>query len=100
MYIAINRTIVAMVRLKREVAEMVKNNTPYFPCGAIANSMFSDMISLKFENNEVEVIRTGIAWDSDKRLKFKNPSDCLSKGNGTNECLKLKFKDFAKPIDW
>ena len=46
------------------------------------------------------MIRTGIAWDSDKRLKFKNPSDCLSKGNGTNECLKLKFKDFAKPIDW
>ena len=26
---------------------VVKNNTPYFPCGAIANSMFSDMISLK-----------------------------------------------------
>ena len=26
---------------------MLKNNTPYFPCGAIANSMFSDVISLK-----------------------------------------------------
>ena len=26
---------------------MVKNNTPFFPCGAIANSMFSDVVSLK-----------------------------------------------------
>lgn len=54
----------------------------------------------RYQNNNVDLIRTGIAWDSDKRLKFKNPSPCLSKGNETNNCLMQQFKPFAKPMDW
>jgi len=44
----------------------------YLPCGAIANSLFSDVIVLKYstekENKTVNVTRTGIAWDSDKKI--------------------------------
>jgi len=47
-----------------------------FPCGAIANSMFNDTFKLFKSSNSLEVplIRTGIAWDTDKRHKFKNPA--------------------------
>lgn len=48
------------------------------------------------------VIRTGIAWDTDKRWKFSNPEVCKAKTTGTNtqKCLKEEFKDYAKPKDW
>ncbi len=56
---------------------------PYAPCGAIANSLFSDDIFLEYqpidangqpqEYEPVTLIRTGIAWESDKTYKFKNP---------------------------
>ena len=65
----------------------------------ILNDISIDFVN-RYENDDVEVIRTGIAWDSDKRLKFKNPVACESKGNETNECLKQSFKEFAKPMDW
>ncbi len=50
----------------------------YIPCGAIANSMFSDVINITFtdadnQQHEVGLVRTGIAWESDKKYKFKNP---------------------------
>lgn len=38
----------------------------------------------------VPLLRTGIAWPSDKQIKFKNP-----KGD-----LKTAFEKFAKPINW
>jgi len=48
------------------------------PCGAIANSLFNDVIKLEHvtdENTyeEIDLLRTGIAWESDKKYKFKNP---------------------------
>ena len=50
----------------------------------------------------MELNRTGIAWETDKKLKFKNPKECTSSLNKTEsiECLKNKFKIFAKPKDW
>lgn len=52
-----------------------------FPCGLIANSLFNDSFTLVHETKgEVGVDRTGIAWPSDKKLKFKNPVGNLSEG--------------------
>lgn len=39
---------------------------------------------------EVKLLRTGIAWDSDKNIKFRNPEGDLREA----------FKDFAKPKSW
>ncbi|CAG0885799.1 unnamed protein product [Darwinula stevensoni] len=65
------------------------------PCGAIANSIFNDTFTLKFHLNSelllVTIMNTGIAWPSDKRLKFKNPS-------GTN--LADAFNGTEKPPYW
>lgn len=41
---------------------------------------------------EVPLLRTGIAWDSDKKVKFKNPDA----PNG----LKDAFKGYQKPKAW
>ncbi|EFA10416.1 cell cycle control protein 50A isoform X1 [Tribolium castaneum] len=69
-------------------------DTPIAPCGAIANSLFSDVLTLKkLEGNtwkDVDLIRKGIAWDSDKNIKFRNPPGDL----------KEAFKNFAKPKAW
>jgi len=46
---------------------------PIMPCGAIANSLFNDSISLTKDDNPIPLIRTGIAWESDKKYKFQNP---------------------------
>ena len=68
----------------------------YFPCGAIANSMFSDVISLQDKsNNPIPLTRTGIAWESDKEHKFSNPDGVESK-----EELEEILKDYSKPKDW
>nr|CAI5842682.1 unnamed protein product [Callosobruchus analis] len=70
---------------------------PIAPCGAIANSMFNgflDVLTLQQESQEklitVPLLRTGIAWDSDKKIKFRNP-----KGD-----LQEAFANFAKPKAW
>nr|CAH7731704.1 unnamed protein product [Callosobruchus chinensis] len=70
---------------------------PIAPCGAIANSMFNvllDVLTLQQESLEklitVPLLRTGIAWDSDRKIKFRNP-----KGN-----LQEAFANFAKPKAW
>jgi len=63
---------------------------PIAPCGAIANSLFSDELSLISPHGPVPVRRTGIAWPSDRKIKFKNPP-----GN-----LQTALKDYAKPIAW
>ena len=72
----------------------------YFPCGSIANSMFSDVITLDYEavvdvRHEVPLTRTGIAWESDKKHKFKNPE-------GVNDAAELekKMENFSKPMHW
>jgi len=50
------------------------NTKPIVPCGAIANSLFNDSITLFDENGTaIKLNRTGIAWESDKKYKFRNP---------------------------
>ena len=45
------------------------------------------------------MIRTEIAWPSDREIKFKNPLECKDAKNNT-ECLKEKFSAYAKPKEW
>ncbi|KAG8450362.1 hypothetical protein GDO86_002855 [Hymenochirus boettgeri] len=55
-----------------------QNGTPMAPCGAIANSLFNDTITLYYYSSastkiQVPLLRTGNSWWSDKNIKFKNP---------------------------
>jgi len=91
---------------KNGVNSSLKDGTPFLPCGAIANSLFSDVIKLYYhgKNNtetpkEVKLTRLNIAWESDKKYKFSNGDDCPD-GKCSVEQLKNKFKDFARPKDW
>nr|AKG51638.1 cell cycle control protein 50A [Artemia sinica] len=68
------------------------------PCGAIANSMFNDTLTLQYQNprspgnmEEVPVNKTGIAWSSDKTHKFRNPP-----GGPTA----YDTSEWAKPLSW
>ncbi|XP_076243841.1 cell cycle control protein 50A isoform X2 [Calliopsis andreniformis] len=67
---------------------------PIVPCGAIANSLFSDEFKLysKSHNDWVPLLKTGIAWPSDKNIKFRNPDGNLTEvfNNDT----------YAKPKNW
>lgn len=65
---------------------------PIAPCGAIANSLFSDELQLYSEkhNRTVPLIKTGIAWPSDKNIKFKNPEGNLTEA----------FMNYARPKNW
>lgn len=68
---------------------------PIAPCGAIANSMFNDTLSLAHIVDggtwvNVSLNNTGIAWDSDKNIKFRNPPGDLREA----------LANFAKPIAW
>lgn len=49
----------------------------YAPCGAIANSLFNDTFDLKYDNRgtwqKVVLLKTGIAWSTDRSTKFHNP---------------------------
>ncbi|GLH14888.1 hypothetical protein R5R35_014762 [Gryllus longicercus] len=66
---------------------------PIAPCGAIANSLFSDTLVLHsfHRGDTVPMLKKGIAWPSDKEIKFRNPP-----GDNLTEV----FKDFAKPLRW
>lgn len=69
---------------------------PIAPCGAIANSIFNDSFTL-FDgktDHEIRVSRTGIAWSSDKRIRFQNPT-IPDKGN-----LAAAFSNTTKPPNW
>ncbi|XP_055309808.1 cell cycle control protein 50A [Sitodiplosis mosellana] len=74
----------------------LKNNgLPIAPCGAIANSLFNDTLNITWHNNDgsdypVPLLRTGIAWTSDKEIKFANPGGDL----------KTALQNFSKPIAW
>jgi len=82
------------------------NNDPdsprYAPCGAIANSMFNDTIRLEFKKEgetdwaDVPLLNTGIAWQSDKEYKFRNPD--VPDGSSLEEVF--KSKNLVKPRDW
>nr|BAE41961.1 unnamed protein product [Mus musculus] len=72
---------------------------PIAPCGAIANSMFNDTLELYLVANEsdpkpipIPLKKKGIAWWTDKNVKFRNPPG--------KESLEEKFKDTIKPVNW
>jgi len=67
------------------------NGSVYAPCGAIANSMFSDSFQLISRNyGKVPMTFKDITWKSDTNTNFKNPP-----GDLTNT-----FRYFAKPKYW
>lgn len=71
-------------------------STPIAPCGAIANSLFSDTLSLtskllESKDQNIILLNTEIAWPSDRKIKFRNPEGDLK------EALQGKF---AKPKAW
>jgi len=75
----------------------------FAPCGAIANSLFNDTITLQYKDpgntssdwSPVKVTNRGIAWESDKQYKFKNPGS-----SNSVEDLKKAFENTIKPMDW
>ncbi|XP_023341218.1 cell cycle control protein 50A isoform X1 [Eurytemora carolleeae] len=79
-------------------------NQFYAPCGAIANSLFSDVITLEYKRKgdpdssfkPVQVSRKNIAWESDKKHKFKNPPIPQGKDLATV----LTEAGALKPQDW
>ncbi|NWS36646.1 CC50A protein, partial [Polioptila caerulea] len=70
---------------------------PIAPCGAIANSMFNDTLELYRIDNDtrtpITLIKKGIAWWTDKNVKFRNPT-----GDGNN--LTALFQGTTKPVNW
>lgn len=80
---------------KEETNSTTKKKHNYAPCGAIANSFFQDRFRLFYktstENLEATLKRTGIAWSTDKKVKFDNPS---------GKPLSEAFKDTVKPKTW
>ena len=65
------------------------------PCGSIANSLFNDSITVKYVRDgdllPVALNKTDIAWESDQRVKFNNPS---------GRSLKYSFRNTRKPRAW
>jgi hypothetical protein len=60
------------------------------PCGLIAKSFFNDTYQLKNEKGEqITIDESNIAWEADKKLKYKNVKD----PNG-------KDKEFYKKVQW
>jgi LEM3 (ligand-effect modulator 3) family / CDC50 family len=59
-------------------------------------------------NKEVPLLNTGIAWPSDKEMKFRNPEGNLTEGTLLTSFKKLNahyslvsaFKDYDKPPGW
>lgn len=71
---------------------------PIAPCGAIANSLFNDTLELYYTESNgtttaVPLAKKGIAWYTDKHVKFRNPGN--EKDNMT-----VRFKGTAKPLNW
>lgn len=65
-------------------------DTDYTPCGAIANSRFNDTLQLTFNGKEVVPFSNlGIAWSTDKAVKFKNPPDASA-----------YFSSHLRPPNW
>ncbi|KAK2864226.1 hypothetical protein Q7C36_003380 [Tachysurus vachellii] len=68
------------------------------PCGAIANSMFNDTLELMYIDPNgskvpIKLITKGIAWWTDKHVKFRNPG-------GSNSNLTAAFQGTVKPVNW
>ncbi|XP_051565597.1 cell cycle control protein 50C-like isoform X3 [Myxocyprinus asiaticus] len=75
------------------------HKVPIAPCGAVANSMFNDsFIVMHYPKDgpavQVPLFRKGIAWYTDKNVKFRNPP--------TNETFTLHqaFEGTTLPFFW
>nr|AAH56764.1 Transmembrane protein 30C [Danio rerio] len=75
------------------------NGVPIAPCGAVANSMFNDSFTLMYHQAngaevQVPLYRKGIAWYTDKNVKFRNPP--------TNNTFSLRqaFEGTTRPLYW
>ncbi|XP_005813170.1 cell cycle control protein 50A-like [Xiphophorus maculatus] len=73
-------------------------NKPIAPCGAIANSMFNDSLELIYNDPngtkvQIPLTATGIAWWTDKHVKFRNPG-------AENTNLTVVFQGTTQPVNW
>ncbi|MBN3301791.1 cell cycle control protein 50A [Amia ocellicauda] len=74
------------------------DNKPIAPCGAIANSLFNDTLELIYNDpngnfTPIPLVKKGIAWWTDKNVKFRNPG-------GNNSNLTSIFQGTTKPVNW
>lgn len=69
---------------------------PIAPCGAIANSKFNDTfeITSKEDDKKITLSKSGIAWPSDKNIRFRNPPIPYGKD------LKAAFDGTTHPPNW
>ncbi|KAJ8013318.1 hypothetical protein DPEC_G00052020 [Dallia pectoralis] len=77
-----------------------QNGLSIAPCGAVANSLFNDSFTLyysaeAFPRIQVPLFRKGIAWYTDKNVKFRNPQIA----NNT-ETLAQAFQGTVQPPFW
>ncbi|XP_032385129.1 transmembrane protein 30C [Etheostoma spectabile] len=75
-----------------------QNGLPIAPCGAVANSIFNDSFILTYHGSSgpsvlVPLLRKGIAWYTDKNVKYRNP-------NNDNMTLVQAFEGTAQPLYW
>lgn len=81
-----------------------EKNLKYIPCGAIANSMFTDTIEILYIDpddpnsglKKVDLLRKGIAWESDKNNKFGNPK--IPDGQTLKKVL--ESHNYLRPKNW
>ncbi|XP_075871506.1 cell cycle control protein 50A-like [Nelusetta ayraudi] len=92
----LNGDTASLMNPSKECAPYDYHDTkPIAPCGAIANSMFNDTLELFYNDPNgtkvpVQLSKTGIAWWTDKHVKFRNP--------GAN--LTAAFQGTTKPLNW
>ncbi|XP_068198838.1 cell cycle control protein 50A-like [Antennarius striatus] len=75
-----------------------RDDKPVAPCGAVANSMFNDTLELfhiapSGASVRIPLVSSGIAWWTDKHVKFRNPG-----GHAPN--LTAAFQGTVKPVNW
>ncbi len=74
----------------------IANTSQYAPCGAIANSLFTDTFVLKNKaGTQVNLLNTNIAWGTDKSVKFRNPPG----ENGTRFAGTVRPKNWTRSVD-
>ncbi|XP_029349833.1 cell cycle control protein 50A-like isoform X2 [Echeneis naucrates] len=94
----LNGDLSALTEPSKECEPYRKSNgLPIAPCGAIANSLFNDTLELYHidangSRNIIPLVKKGIAWWTDKHVKFRNP--------GGNSNLSAVFHDTTKPENW
>ncbi|KAK1793557.1 hypothetical protein P4O66_011934 [Electrophorus voltai] len=76
----------------------MNDKMPIAPCGAIANSLFNDTLELYYvypngTKTAIHLVKTDIAWWTDKHVKFRNPA-------GNNDNLTITFQETTNPINW